>query len=156
MKPKEMSLVCGKHPMLSLMGAELMEAWNEPKFICIERDADESYQSMQKVPWFWHPSAAKYAFNRLADAREEFFEKYQPPLLRIVYEAMKSEPERVITELCEFLHHVPTPQQRKNALTLIRETNDDYCVPRKIIELPMEIDSLFPSCDIPKKRRKKR
>ena len=108
-----------------------MEAWNEPKFICIERSSEDAYESMKKVPWCWHPSAAKYAFNRLADAREEFFTKYQPPLLRIVYEAMKAEPERVITELCNFLQHVPSPQQRQNALTLIRETNDDCCLSKE-------------------------
>ena len=130
--PKEAKILCGKHPVLSLMGAELMEAWKEPngfkpKFICIERDANECYKSMQKVSWCWHPSAAKYSFHRLAEAREEFFKKYQPPLLRIDYEAMKAEPERTITELCEFLQHIPTPQQRQNALTLIRETNDDCC-----------------------------
>jgi len=141
--PQEAKILCGKHPMLSLMGEEIMEAWKEPngyepKFISVERDADECYKSMQQVPWCWHPSAAKYAFNRLAEAREEFFTKYQPPLLSIDYETMKAEPERVITELCEFLQHVPTPQQRQNALTLIRETNDDCCFPKENIEQPVQ------------------
>ena len=125
------SLICGKHPMLSLMGEELMEAWNKPKFICIERSFEESYKSMQRVPWCWHPSAAKHSFALLENTREEFFEKYQPPLLRISYDIMKSEPEQVITELCQFLPHVPTPEQRRNALTLIKETNDDYCIPKE-------------------------
>ena len=114
--------------MLSLMGEEILEAWKEPKFICIERSPEECFESMKKVSWCWHPSAAKVAFNRLAEAREEFFEKYQPPLLRIDYEAMKAEPERVITELCDFLQYVPTPQQRQHALAVIRETNDDCCI----------------------------
>ena len=127
--------------MLSLMGEEIMEAWKapngyepngcEPRFVCIERSPEECYESMKKVSWCWHPSAAKQSFNRLAEAREEFFTKHQPPLLRIDYEAMKAEPERVITELCEFLQHVPTPQQRQNALTFIRETNDDLCLVKK-------------------------
>jgi len=120
-------LICGKHPMLSLMGTEIMEAWKEPKFICIERDVDECYKSMQKVPWCWHPSAAKHSFNRLAEVREEFFEKYQPPLLRIAYETMKAEPRRVIWELCDFLQHNSTPGLRRNAVELIKNTNDDCC-----------------------------
>jgi len=142
--PAEIHMICGKHPLLSLMGKEIREAWkatggrrqeyNEPKFICIERSHEASYESMKKVPWCWHPSAAKHSFNRLAEAREDFFEKHQPPLLRIVYEAMKAEPERVIEELCDFLHYVPTSQQRQNALTLIRVTNDDYCIPQLIVE----------------------
>jgi len=136
--PKESPLVCGKHPMLSLMGAEIMEAWNEPKFICVERSPEVCYESMKKVSWCWHPSAAKYAFNRLAEAREEFFAKYQPPLLRIAYEKMQSEPRRVIWELCDFLQHSSTPQQRTNALTLIRETNDDCCFPKENIDPPVQ------------------
>jgi len=123
--PTESTMVCGKHPMLSLMGREIMEAWKEPKFICIDRRQEESYASMQKVPWCWHPSAAKYSFSRLAEAREEFFEDFQPPLLRIAYDAMKAEPEQVLSKLCAFLNHVPTPEQLQNALTLIRETEND-------------------------------
>ena len=105
-----------------------MVAWKEPKFICIERNFEESYKSMQRVPWCWHPSAAKYSFALLERAREEFLEKYQPPLLRIAYETMKSAPERIISELCEFLQHVPTTEQRQNALELIKNTNDDYYI----------------------------
>jgi hypothetical protein len=89
---------------------------------------------MKKVSWCWHPSAAKYSFHRLAEAREEFFEKYQPPLLRIDYDAMKAEPEAVLAKLCEFLQHVPTTLQRQNALKLIKETNDDCCYPQEVVK----------------------
>ena len=149
--PKEIPLVCGKHPMLSLMGAEIMEAWKEPKFVCIERDHQEAYKSMQKVHWCWHPSAAKYAFNHLAEVREEFFTKYQPLVLRIQYDAMKSEPEKVITALCNFLQHVPTQEQRHKALTLIKETNDDYC----LLQKPVQTIHVPPSCKKRNTTRKK-
>jgi hypothetical protein len=120
--------------MLSLMGEEILNTWKDPKFISIERHHEESYESMQKVPWCWHPSAAKYSFALLEKAREDFFAKYRPPLLWITYDALKSEPERILAELCDFLQHVPTLQQWQNALTLIKETSDDYCVARKNIE----------------------
>jgi hypothetical protein len=89
---------------------------------------------MKKIPWCWHPSAAKYAFNRLADAREEFFEKYQPPLLRMHYDSLKAEPEQTLSELCEFLQYVPAPKQWQHALTLVKETNDDHCCMQEIIK----------------------
>jgi len=136
--PKEVKAVCGKHPMLSLMGEEILEAWNEPRFVCIERSSEECYESMKKVPWCWHPSAAKYAFNRMVEVREEFFAKHQPPLLHIAYDSMKSDPERVLTELCAFVTHVPTPQQWQNALTLIRETSDDCCFPKENNDPPVQ------------------
>jgi hypothetical protein len=148
--PKETPLVCGKHPILSLMGPEITEAWKEPRFVCVERNPDECYASMQKVSWCWHPSAAKYSFNRLAEAREEFFEKYQPPVLRIQYETLKAEPLRILSELCDFLEHVPTSQQRQSALTLIRETNDDCCAWRETVQQSP------PSCEKVKQHRKKR
>ena len=132
--PKEVPVVCGKHPILSLMGREIVEAWKEPKFICVERSHEDSYESMKKVHWCWHPCAAKYAFNRLAEAREEFFEKYQPPLLRISYEAMKSKPERMLSEICEFLQYVPTAQQLQEAMVLIKETKDDCCILQEIVK----------------------
>ena len=126
-------LICGKHPMLSLMGEEIMQAWKEPKFVSIEHHHEESYDAMKKVPWCWHPSAAKYSFALLEKAREDFFAKYRPPLLWITYDTLKAEPERILSELCEFLNHVPTPEQRQNAFTFIKSTNDDYCIPQKIV-----------------------
>jgi len=139
--PKEVPAIFGKHPMLSLMGAEIMETWNAPKFICVERDPDECYKSMTKAPWCWHPSAARHAFHRMADAREEFFEQVQPPLLRIPYDAMKAEPERIVTELCEFVQHVPLHQQRQNVLKLIKETNDDLCLSQAVVKEPVKTGS---------------
>ena len=148
--PKDAALVCGKHPTLSLLGDEIMKSWKEPKFISIERSPEECYESMKKVPWCWHPSAAKYTFKRLADARDEFFEKYQPHTLRIVYEAMKAEPEQTLAELCKFLQHVPTLQQRQNALTLIKETKDDYCVKKIVVKQKVPVS---PSCAHAKQKR---
>ena len=155
--PKEIPAVCGKHPTLALMGAEIMETWKEPRFICTERPFEECYRSMEKVSWCWHPSAAKYAFNRLADAREEFFEKYQPSLLRIQYDALKSAPEQMLSELCDFLQHNPPSSQRKNALTLINETNDDCCIPHTAVKQPVQMGSVpIPSCKKHYKKGKKR
>jgi hypothetical protein len=154
--PKESAFVCGKHPILSLMGQELLEAWNSPKFITIERDLDEAYKSMQKVPWGWHPSAAKYSFALLEKAREEFFAKYQPPLLRIQYDALKAEPQRVLSELCEFLQHTPTPQPRLHALDWIQRTEDDLCYLPEVAEQTVQSPRTPPSCEKHKKKRKKR
>jgi len=155
---QDMRRVCGKHPTLSLMGPEIMEAWKEPNgceplFICVERSFDECYESMKRVPWCWHPSAAKYSFNHMAEVREEFFAKHRPPLLRIAYSAMKTEPERTITELCEFLQHVPTPTQQQNAAALIRKTHDDCCFPRE--STPSSAPPTPASCPAKKQNKKK-
>ena len=125
---KEVKMICGKHPMLSLLGPEIMQAWREPKFICVERDDADSYESMKHVSWRWHPSVARYAFDLLRKTRDEFFDQYQPPLLRISYDTMKKEPEQTVSQLCDFLCHYPTYKNRQSAIEFIRKTKDDFCI----------------------------
>jgi hypothetical protein len=42
---------------MSLMGPELIEAWHDPYFICIDRPAIDCYNTMMHVGWGWHPQA---------------------------------------------------------------------------------------------------
>ena len=132
--PKEVKMICAKHPMLSLLGPEIMETWMEPRFICVERENEDSYDSMKQVPWCWHPSAAHYAFDLLRKTREEFFDKYHPPLLRISYDTMKKEPEQTVSRLCDFFRHYPTYKNRQNAIEFIRKTDNDYCTVPEVVD----------------------
>ena len=129
-KPEHAKLVCGKHPLLSLVGPELVEAWNNPKVICIDRPDEECSEAMQQVPWRWHPQAAKYSFELLRKSREAFFEQQNPSLLRIAWHDIKTSPERVIVDICGFLDHVPTGEQLKKATTFMENTHNDLCLIR--------------------------
>ena len=131
--PGDLPLICGKHPILSLMGPELMEAWKEPKFICVVRDDADSCQSMQRVSWRWHPTTAKSSFELLRKSRETFFERSKPPLLRIFYDEMKSHPKKIIAAICSFLGHVASAEQQESAIALINKTQDDFCVVSKTV-----------------------
>jgi len=143
--PSDVALICGKHPMLSLMGPEIMEAWKEPRFISIARDDADSYKSMQRVSWRWHPSAAKYSFELLRKSREEFFEKYQPLLLRILYDELKARPERIVAKICEFLKHDAAEKQKENAIAFINNTQDDFCVVSEAV-VPEQPNDTPPAC----------
>lgn len=127
-KPGNAKNLCGKHPILSLMGPELMEAWNNPKILCIDRPNDECYEAMKQVSWCWHPQTAKYSFELLRQSREIFFEQHKPSLLRIAYHDVKTSPERVIRDICGFLGHIPTGEQLKNAVCHAERTQDDLCL----------------------------
>ena len=127
-KPENAKILCGKHPLLSLVGAELAEAWNNPKVICIERPDEECHEAMKQVPWCWHPQAAKYSFDLLRQSREAFLEQHKPSLLRITYQDIKTSPERVIASICGFLEHVPTGEQLKNAIRFMEKTQNDLCL----------------------------
>jgi len=127
-KPENTKIVCGKHPLLSLMGPELAETWNNPKILCVERPDEECYESMKQVHWCWHPQAAKYSFELLRQSREAFFEQHKPSLLRIAYHDIKTSPERVIGDICGFLDHIPTGEQLKNAVDFAKKTQNDLCL----------------------------
>jgi len=126
-KPKQTRYFCGKHPILSLMGKELMEAWNNPKVICTDRPDDESYKSMQTMPWGWHPTAAKHSFEMLRNAREAFFTEEQPDLLRFDYDQLKSDPRATVLKICNFLGIHPPREQRERAIAFIKKHKNDLC-----------------------------
>jgi len=126
-KPEQTSYFCGKHPILSLMGKELMEAWNRPKIICMDRPDEESYKAMQTMPWAWHPTAAKYSFETLRIARETFFAEEQPDLLRLSYEQMKSDPVLIVLNLCKFLGISPSGAQKERAIEFMKTCENDLC-----------------------------
>lgn len=126
-KPEQVKVLCGKHPILSLMGEDIWEAWNKPKIICVERPDEESYESMKQVPWCWHPQAAKYGFELLQKTRERFFENRNPELLRISYSDIKQSPEKVLNRVCEFLHHEYDSEHFHKATSFLERNQNEIC-----------------------------
>jgi len=110
------------------MGAELLEAWNNPKFICIDRSPTDSYKSMQKCHWCWHPRVASCSFDLLQKNREEFFMQHKPDVYKLQYSVLKSIPGQVLSELCTFLHYRPTTQQMQQAVAFVQSEDDDFYV----------------------------
>lgn len=120
-----MTIFCGKHPILSLMGEELYHAWNKPKFISVDRSDTECAETIRQAAWGWHPDAIVYALKRLREVRERFFETFSPPLLRVDYTNAVAEPEDTVDSLCRFLELNPTPEQREKAIALLRDSKND-------------------------------
>jgi len=111
----------GKHPIMSLLGHELIEAWNDPFFICIDRPPVDCFNTMTLAGWGWHPLAFKQAIDIQLGARERFLEVYSPRFLRVSFMRMLQYPENVIHEICDFLGHSPTEQQYQQSLAFIKE-----------------------------------
>jgi hypothetical protein len=124
-KSKKHSYFCGKHPILSLMGLELLEAWKNPYFVCVDRPDAESVQTMSLLPWGWSSRATSYALNYLRESRECFFKKYQPRLFRINFSEVISSPEKVLDGLCDFLGYVPSEIQKTKTIQFIRQCQND-------------------------------
>jgi len=115
----------GKHAILSLMGQELLEAWNDPYFICVDRSPDECYETMNQAGWGWHPRAIKYAIDHLFSARDEFLREYSPRFLRLSFKRTLLSPSNSIQEVCDFLEHEPTPEQWNNTLAYIKDKSNE-------------------------------
>jgi hypothetical protein len=109
----------GKHPILCLLGADLMQAWNDPKFIVVDRPVEESIRSAIKANWGWPEPAIRYALNLLVDAREEFLEKYSPRHLRVSFHRTLLQPARIVDEICEFLGLNPAAKAREQAIAFV-------------------------------------
>ncbi len=116
----------GKHPILSLMGEEILETWPDPFFIAVDRPVEESGKQLQRLQWAWHPGAVKYAFKQLRDARETFLSRRTPRFIRLSFPEILDDPDRTIETLCGFLGYAPNEDQKENALRFLRSSNDDY------------------------------
>ncbi|MCL2623007.1 MAG: hypothetical protein FWD31_05000 [Planctomycetaceae bacterium] len=122
---RPVKVLCGYHPILSLMGAELREAWNEPKFILLERPDEECWQVMQRMPWCWHPQSVKYAFGRLRRARETFLKTSPCEILPLTYQQIMEQSDASVVRICEFLNHRPGSEQYHHAVRWIQQSEND-------------------------------
>ncbi len=109
-----------KHPLLTLCGPELVEAWGpQTKFIWTWRPIDESVASLKRRAWW--PGKEQAVQTRLWSAAEAFFAAQ--PHLRIEYADVLSDPQREVDRLIEFLELKPTAAQRATAVAAVRRRN---------------------------------
>jgi hypothetical protein len=106
-----------KHPLLSLCGHDLLEAWGEStKFLWSYRPVGDSICSLQKVGW-WRGSE-KHIQTQLFFACEKFFTRQ--PCLRVTYSEMVDDPAVVIQSIIDYLELTPTKGQIQFAVQSIR------------------------------------
>lgn len=127
MREPEQTLFGGKHPMLSLMVPELIDAWNDPHFICVDRPDEDAIATMRSVDWKWSLKASRYALDLLRSTREEAFRKHTPKLLRLSYDNVCNDPNGTIDAVCQFLGYHPNDSQRLQALEFVTQCRNDIC-----------------------------
>ena len=104
--------VGAKHPILSMCGPELVQAWGaDTKFIWSWRDFDESVASIRS-------RVAKGGFGNLKGHEESAqrklwnaiteFSKTTPQLITIKWDDVKSNPERFARQLASLCSEVPS------------------------------------------------
>ncbi len=106
-----------KHPLLSLCGDDLIEAWGaETRFIWTCRPLDESIDSIVRLNWW--PAHAERAQRTLWEATHDFFSGTEH--LRIEFADMLDNPRRQAERIIEFVGIQPTEEQLDAAVKFIQ------------------------------------
>ena len=116
---------CGKHPILSLMGEEILESWRDPKFIYVDRDDKDCAASVRNASWGWHDTSIEHSVKYLRECYEKFTSRYSPCCLRIDYAEMIQNPEQSVNAICQFLDINPADGSRKNTVDLVNQSQND-------------------------------
>lgn len=112
-------VVGGKHPILSLMGPEVTEAWQRPAIISVDRDEAAIVNSLVKRQWGWPLDACLTVTRQLIASREQFLQSTTLPVMRVQYETLVSDPQRVLDHFCEFLNLSPTQEEVSKAVKFL-------------------------------------
>lgn len=118
---------CGKHPILSFMGREILETWNDPIFIIVDRPSEDSVRSMGRVNWAWNPEVHRKANIRMAQAREDFVRSCRPEYCRISFDELTINPNMELTKLCSYLNVSPSVEEYRRVYEFIGRSSDDLC-----------------------------
>ncbi|MEA2708103.1 MAG: hypothetical protein QOF78_704 [Phycisphaerales bacterium] len=110
--------VAVKHPLLCVMGEEMIEAWgSDIQVIAVCRPLDESVQSLQRTRW-WHPSHCRPLLEKMWEQRERFLGGLDH--LRVDYDAMRHDPAGQAQRIVNYLRLSSSPTAMKEALAFVR------------------------------------
>jgi hypothetical protein len=110
--------VGAKHPLLSLCGDDLAEAWGPAvRFIWTWRPLDESIASIRRTGWWPEPKGENLQ-RRLWDEVNRFFAGREH--LRVDFSAMLADPAREIRRIADYVDLRPDDDRFAAALASIR------------------------------------
>ncbi len=119
--------VGAKHPLLSLCGSDLLEAWGPAtRIIWAWREFDDSVRGLVRRQWFRGREAALQ--QRLWDALHTF-EQAQHGVVRVNWHDVRAEPAAAARRLAEATGLVPTTAQLAAAAGFVRTEASDAMPP---------------------------
>jgi hypothetical protein len=95
---------CGaKHPLLSLCGADLLEAWGPgTRFIWSYRPLEESIAGLERRHWFKGFDATRIQ-RQLWSALHDFENQHGAAMIRLPWPLIKHDPAWGVDQLCSLL-----------------------------------------------------
>ena len=111
--------VGAKHPLLSLCGNDLVEAWGPAvRFIWTWRPLEESIASIHRTDWSWAEPFGEKLQRRLWDEVNRFFAGREH--LRIDFSDMLADPAHEIRRMADYVGMLPDDGRFAAALASIR------------------------------------
>lgn len=118
-----------KHPLLTLCGEDLLEAWGgDTRFIWTYRPLDESIDSIVRLNWW--PKQGEHLQRTLWHEAHNFFSKTQH--LRVEFADMLDDPRRQVARLAEYLNLQPTEEQFQAAVAFIQPNRSSQSAARQV------------------------
>ena len=119
--------VGAKHPLLSLCGDDLIEAWGPAiRFIWTWRPLDESIASIRRTGW-WADAYAENLQRHLWDEVHRFFASHEH--LRIDFSAMLADPAGEIRRIADYAALPPDGARFAAALASVRPDGQSPWLP---------------------------
>jgi hypothetical protein len=110
--------VGAKHPLLSVRGEDLLEAWGpNVKFIWTHRPVEQSIDSTLRLRW-WTPAQCESIQRQLYESLQRFFSTQAH--LRVEFVDMIADPAREIARIVEFLEITPDPRDVESAVVSVQ------------------------------------
>ncbi|HEX4522813.1 MAG TPA: hypothetical protein VH704_04780 [Casimicrobiaceae bacterium] len=123
-----------KHPLLSLCGEDLVEAWGPGvRFIWTWRPLDESIASIRRTGWWPEPLGEKLQ-HRLWDDVNGFFAGREH--LRVDFSHMVADPAREIRRIADYVDLLPDNDRFAAALASIRPERTGATDARRTAKAP--------------------
>jgi len=105
---KDGEVIGCKHPHLCMMLPELKAAWPDLRVIATERPLDEIVGSLKHAHW-WKRGRDP---ERLIRQRDEDLRRLGIPVLRVPFDELLGDTNRVVDEIIDFVGIEPTPLDR--------------------------------------------
>ncbi|WP_152097269.1 glycosyltransferase family 25 protein [Lacipirellula parvula] len=107
-----------KHPLLSLMGRDLVDVCKDNvQFVSVQRALEESVRSLQAMEWPTFRVGAKEAQERLLAARDTFLDEHKHHV--ITFDDLRGNPMDAATQLADIAGVIPTEEQLKMACAYV-------------------------------------
>jgi len=119
---QKVATIGAKHPTLCLMVPDMIEAWPEVRFVCVDRPPEESSRSIKARNWGWPLEARRTVLPRMIEVRDRdlYLHALDRPTLRLDYHNVVANPKATVRQLIQFLDLKPTDDQLAAALDHVR------------------------------------